>query len=285
MQWAVGEILQLVKDLGIEKNTLSMFISDHGGQRELCAHGGNNGHFFGRLPFRIKYQNTQKQIEITLRSTFVPILGGKGNFYEGGIRIPAVAHWPGVISPGTVNADVLSTTDILPTFREITGNEPYPRGIELDGKSFASTLLQGNDIKAESRTLLFFCNENLVAARHGKYKIIYYADKPAEKTDFQKLCSDGIPHKEHIMVLFCDDYTFLDQPLIFNVEEDPGEDFPLKLGEYSDVLTKVHREHDTLKKQLPNNTMRLFDLEYMTDSLVPCCNPPYCICNYDVKRK
>ena len=47
MQWAVGEILQLVKDLGMEENTVSMFISDHGAQSELCSHGGSNGHFFG----------------------------------------------------------------------------------------------------------------------------------------------------------------------------------------------------------------------------------------------
>ena len=47
MHFAVGEILQLIKDLGMEKNTLSMFVSDHGGQREMCAQGGNNGPFFG----------------------------------------------------------------------------------------------------------------------------------------------------------------------------------------------------------------------------------------------
>ena len=49
MQWAAGEILQLVKDLGKEENTMSMFISDHGGQKELCLHGGNNGHLYGLL--------------------------------------------------------------------------------------------------------------------------------------------------------------------------------------------------------------------------------------------
>lgn len=55
MQWAVGEILQLVKDLGKEENTMSMFISDHGGQKELCLHGGSNGHLYGW--YRIESNN------------------------------------------------------------------------------------------------------------------------------------------------------------------------------------------------------------------------------------
>ena len=174
--------------------------------------------------------------------------------------------------------------DILPTFREIAGDKPNPEGVLLDGKSFANSLLTHNE-KNIQRILLFFCNEYLVASRHGKYKIHFATAKPADKIDYQTLCSSGIPHREHIMVLFCDDYSFLDQPLIFNVEEDPSEDFPLSPHEYYDIIEEVNEEHEMLKKTLPENRMRLFDLEYITDSLIPCCNPPYCMCNYVVKPK
>ena len=137
--------------------------------------------------------------------------------------------------------------DILPTFREIAGDKPNPEGVQLDGKSFAKSLLTQNE-KNLQRTLLFFCNEYLVAARHGKYKIHFATAKPADKIDYQTLCSSGIPHREHIMVLFCDDYSFLDQTLIFNVEEDPSEDFPLSPHEYYDIIEEVKEEHEMLKK-------------------------------------
>lgn len=83
----------------------------------------------------------------------------------------------------------MSTLDILPTFREIAGIRPNPNGIMVDGKSFADILF--NPMEEEhQKTLLFFCNEHLVAARHKKYKVHFATVIPASKDDYTSVISN-----------------------------------------------------------------------------------------------
>jgi arylsulfatase A-like enzyme len=73
-----------------------------------------------------------------------PLRGTKDTLYEGGIRVPFVARWPGKIKPGTTNEAALMFEDILPTFAELAGAKP-PESI--DGVSFTSALLTGKQDK------------------------------------------------------------------------------------------------------------------------------------------
>lgn len=91
MGWAIEEVLNHLVKLGIDSNTFALFLSDHGASRDGCGQEGSNG------PFR----------------------GGKFSSWEGGVRIPAVAWWPGVISPSEVSHSVLSTLDVFPTILEL----------------------------------------------------------------------------------------------------------------------------------------------------------------------
>ena len=110
----VGRIMALVEELGLDKQTLVMFSSDNGPTYERL--GGSDSEFFESAgPFR----------------------GLKGSLYEGGIRVPLVARWPGKIKPGTVTDHLSAFWDIMPTLAEVAGVDP-PEGI--DGISFASTL-------------------------------------------------------------------------------------------------------------------------------------------------
>jgi len=90
----VGTILALLGELGVEKNTLVMFASDNG-----SAGGDLAGKFKGSGPLRAQ----------------------KGSLYEGGIRTPLVARWPGAIAPGAVSRHVSSFQDMMPTFAELAG--------------------------------------------------------------------------------------------------------------------------------------------------------------------
>jgi arylsulfatase len=110
----VGRILDLLTRLDLDDNTIVMFSSDNGATYDI---GGADSPFFESCgPFR----------------------GRKGSVWEGGIRVPLVARWPGRIAPGQVTDHVSAFWDLLPTLMDLAGTET-PVG--LDGISFAPTLL------------------------------------------------------------------------------------------------------------------------------------------------
>jgi len=110
----VGRIMALLEELGLDDNTLVMFSSDNG-----TTHLG-------------------KEVDYEFFKSVGPLRGLKGSLYEGGIRVPMIARWPGKIKPSTVTDHLSAFWDVLPTIAEVTGTEP-PEGI--DGISFAPTLL------------------------------------------------------------------------------------------------------------------------------------------------
>lgn len=110
----VGEIMALLKELKIDDNTIVIFAGDNGPQagawKPLVEFFNGNG------PFR----------------------GYKGDFYEGGIRVPMIARWPGKIKPHTVTDHVCAFWDFLPTLADLAGVSA-PK--DIDGISFVPTLL------------------------------------------------------------------------------------------------------------------------------------------------
>jgi arylsulfatase A len=108
----VGRVLALLKELKLENDTLVIFTSDNGGATRLWG----EGFFNSNGPYR----------------------GHKQNMYEGGIRTPMLAKWPGKIRPGSLNSHQWYFCDLLPTAAEIAGVKP-PSGI--DGISVLPTLL------------------------------------------------------------------------------------------------------------------------------------------------
>lgn len=107
----VGTILGLLRELGAEQNTLVIFASDNG-----CAGGALLEQFNGSGPLR----------------------GRKSTLYEGGLRVPMIARWPGMVAQGTVSDHPSGFQDMMPTFAELAGvSVPEP----TDGISMAPTLL------------------------------------------------------------------------------------------------------------------------------------------------
>lgn len=99
MDRSVGRLLALLAELGLDKNTLVVFSSDNG---SIDGTGGHDLKFFaGNGPLR----------------------GQKGQLYEGGIRVPLLARWPGRIAPGSVNEAPGANWDLLPTFCAAAGAE------------------------------------------------------------------------------------------------------------------------------------------------------------------
>lgn len=111
----VGRVLDLLAELGLEENTLVIFTSDNGPTYGRV--GGADSAFFGSTG---------------------GLRGAKGSVYEGGIRVPFVARWPGVIDPGRVEAAQGVSYDMMPTLLSIAGC-PVPGG--LDGVDLSPAIL------------------------------------------------------------------------------------------------------------------------------------------------
>jgi len=122
MDRQVGEILALLKQLGIENNTLVFFSGDNGGADYFKS---------TEHPRGIHSANKHPQTGVEYR-------GSKGNLYEGGLRVPFIARWPGKIIPGGVSDHLSYFPDLLPTIAEITGAKAPS---DVDGLSLVPTLI------------------------------------------------------------------------------------------------------------------------------------------------
>ena len=151
---SVGSILETLRDQGLEERTLVIFTSDNGGY--LTYQGG--------------YHNISEN---------GPLRGQKTDVYEGGHRVPAIAWWPGTITPG-VSHDLAATFDIMPTLFELAGvASPHA----LDGTSMASLLLDREPLA--SRTL-FWRIRSETAVRKGKWKLVQIGNYGPELYDLDE---------------------------------------------------------------------------------------------------
>lgn len=119
----IGEIIELIKDLGIDNNTIFFLSGDNGGQAYFSSTSHPHG-FFGPNVDPI----SEKRI----------FRGGKGQMYEGGLRVPYFVRWPGEIKPNSQSNHLSSFQDVMATLCEIAQVQPAQ---ETTGISFLPTLL------------------------------------------------------------------------------------------------------------------------------------------------
>ncbi|MCB0689897.1 MAG: arylsulfatase [Saprospiraceae bacterium] len=143
----VGEVLDLVDELGLSENTLIMFTSDNGPHLE----GGADPDYF---------------------NSNGPYTGYKRDLYEGGIRVPMLAKWEGHIKPGSKTDLPSAFWDVMPTLAELTGAKIDK---QIDGISFLPTLLgEGDQKKHEYLYWEFHERGGRKALRQGDWKIVKY---------------------------------------------------------------------------------------------------------------
>lgn len=137
IDWSTGQILDCLKRLNLEKNTLVIFTSDNGSNGR---NGGSNA----------------------------PLAGRKGSTMEGGMRVPMLARLPGVIPAGSVCTELTTTMDFLPTFCQMSG-AAQPKA-KIDGHDI-SPLLRGNkDAKSPYDAFFYYRRRQLQAIRMGDWK-------------------------------------------------------------------------------------------------------------------
>ncbi|CAF4362549.1 unnamed protein product, partial [Adineta steineri] len=165
LDWSVGQILQALKSLNIENDTLVLFSSDNGPFLERGIEAG----FCGRA----------RTIDGKLSE---PLRGAKGQTWECGVRVPVMVRWPGHIISGQIIESVSSLLDFYPTLLKLW-NVSSLIDRPLDGVSLWSqlklinqTLLSSSlfNVEKERDTLFHYCGSTVTAVRHGKYKAHYW---------------------------------------------------------------------------------------------------------------
>ena len=180
MDDGVGEVLRTLRELRLEQNTLVLFSADNGATRE--ARAGLNG-------------------QPATAGNNAPFRGNKFSAFDGGMHVPMIMHWPGVIPRGKVVREVGSHLDLLPTIAKIAG-AALPDDRTLDGSDALPLITQDAPSRHDA---IYWSSGGQLAVRRGKWKLV------KDGKTF-----DGTPNGDK--PLTGDDALFLS-----NLEEDPGE--------------------------------------------------------------
>lgn len=187
----VGRVLDKLLEQGIAENTLVIFTSDNGPHEE----GGHNPEFF---------------------DSNGPLRGVKRDLYEGGIRVPMIAWWPGTVPSGTTSDHISTFEDMMPTVAELAGTQPPPN---IDGISMVPALRgEGNQQQHEYLYWEFPARGGKQAVRKGRWKAVRLNTYENPEGSLE----------------------------LYNLEEDPGEQqnvakqHPDIVNEMRDIMGKAH---------------------------------------------
>ncbi|MFY0627078.1 MAG: sulfatase [Reichenbachiella sp.] len=154
---ACGEVLEKLKELGLDKNTIVIYTNDNGGPSDANA------------------------------AINRPLSGSKANHLEGGIRVPFLMRWPGVTTANSTYSYPISTLDLLPTFCAAAGESVEVKD-GLDGVDLKPFILKSKE--GRPHETLYWKKENRGAIRDGDWKMLRFPDRPAELYDLSKDVSE-----------------------------------------------------------------------------------------------
>jgi arylsulfatase A len=188
---STGRVLDALRELHLDKDTLVIFTSDNGPWLTQGKNGGSAG----------------------------PLRGGKGGTFEGGMREPTIAWWPGHVPAGTVSDAMAGNIDVLPTFVKLAGGK-VPDDRKIDGADLTRVLLgQTKDPPREAH--YYFRGNKLEAVRSGPWKL---AIAPQNE-------NTGKPKKKE------DKRPFT--PKLYNLVTDIGETTDVS-AEHPDIVKRLH---------------------------------------------
>lgn len=142
LDWSVGQVLDALKRLNLDEQTLVIFTSDNGPWLSYGDHAGSAK----------------------------PLREGKGTAFDGGVREPFIARWPGRIPAGAVSRTPAMTIDILPTIARLTGAS-LPKNRIIDGRDIWPVISAQKGAKEPHDALYFYWVGEMHAVRSGKWKL------------------------------------------------------------------------------------------------------------------
>lgn len=198
LDWSAGEILETLKRLGLDENTLVIWTSDNGAPTE------------GRDPSLSVGSNA-------------PLAGSGYTTQEGGMRVPAIVRWPGVIPAGTTNEELATTMDLFVTFGNLAGAE-IPADRIIDGRDIFDLLVNKPGAKTPHEAFYYYHGPQLQAVRSGPWKL------------YLPLENNMRLNKPQVTELF-------------NVVTDPGETTDVA-GQHTDIIMQLKEHAEIARKDL-----------------------------------
>nr|XP_056718528.1 N-acetylgalactosamine-6-sulfatase [Euleptes europaea] len=205
---SVGKILSHLQKLGISENTFVFFTSDNGAALiSAPKEGGSNG----------------------------PFLCGKETTFEGGMREPAIAWWPGHIPAGQVSHQLASVMDLFTTGLALAGLQP-PSDRQIDGIDLLPVILQGELI---DRPIFYYRGNEMMAVRIGLYKAHYWTWSNSWEQFSQGIDFCPGQNVSGVTTHTQEEHTKL--PLLFHLGRDPGEKYPISFSstEYQTIMERI----------------------------------------------
>ncbi|NXO83507.1 STS sulfatase, partial [Sitta europaea] len=261
MDWSVGQVLDMLEKHNLSDNTLVYFTSDQGAHVEEISsagevHGGCNGIY----------------------------KGGKSTNWEGGIRVPGLLRWPGVVQAGAYLDEPTSNMDIFPTIVKLADAQ-LPSDRIIDGHDLLP-LLQGKVTKSKHEFLFHYCNAYLNAVRwhpgnsESVWKVFFFTP------NFSPEDSNGC-YDSHVCFCHGGFITRHEPPLLFDLSRDPEEKVPLTPeteSRFYEILRVVHQAVDNHTRSLhavPNQLS--WDNLVWKPWLQLCCSSlsQFCSCDYE----
>lgn len=141
IDWSVGQILATLEEVNVDRQTLVIFTSDNGPWLSYGRHAGSAG----------------------------PLREGKGTSWEGGVRVPCLMRWPGVIPAGTTCHELASTIDLLPTIAKVVG-APLPDH-PIDGLDIGPLMRNEPGARTPHPVYYYYWGNALEAIRSGPWKL------------------------------------------------------------------------------------------------------------------
>ena len=200
----IGRLMDKLKELGIAENTLIVAMADNG----PMSHNPPPGVGFAETIFR----------------------GGKGDFLEGGVRVPGQAWWPGMIKPGQIVGDIIHVTDLFTTFARLAGATKHiPTDRVIDGIDQTALLLNG-DTHSRRDHVFIYAGPRLGATIKGNYKRHWISSDPIGE-------ASGIP------------------AAFYFLPADPREKTPMLINliHLKRPFNRMKLRHDLWKKKYPDS--------------------------------
>ena len=216
---STGEIVDLLKELNLDQNTIVVYTSDNGPwsnhslpqyTADIEDHAGSAG----------------------------PLRGAKGTTWEGGIRVPCVMWGPGYIPAGAVTREIATTMDLLPTFIAMAGAE-LPSDRTLDGRDISPLMLGEPGAKSPHEAFYYYRETHLDAVRSGQWKLVY--PRPG-RDESEWLLSRGGAFLGEIL----EPVTELE---LYNLESDIGEQNNVA-AQHPDVVERLTALADKARAEL-----------------------------------
>ena len=200
---STGRLLDLLKELGLDERTLVIYTSDNG-------------------PWSIKGE--QGGLATPLRS-------GKGTTYEGGMRVPCIMRWPGVIPSGRTCHEMAINFDLLPTLAKVAGGGP-PSDRRIDGRDILDLMLGKPGAKTPHEAFFYYAGNRLNAVRSGPWKLKLRTTLQ-EETEYGKWENPTTPVGMKL----------------YNLVTDPGEQKSV-LNDHPDVVARLKALTEAAKQDL-----------------------------------